>query len=173
MMGFRVVLIALLLASTTAVAQNPTYQMTTCADAVMLSAESATGSYPCEAVEMMDRIIRSTEQHKFCRSIIEASQPNEEQTAPHAVASAAADLAEAIHAPAIVAFTSSGTTAARIARKRPAVPILAITPNEMVARRLSLLWSQPSFGKCSHLQRNVLLSAPCRSQMAPISIGSS
>ena len=60
--------------------------------------------------------------------------------APHAVASAAADLAKAIHAPAIVAFTSSGTTAARIARKRPAVPILAITPDEMVARRLCLLW---------------------------------
>jgi pyruvate kinase len=114
------------------------------ADAVMLSAESATGNYPLEAVEMMDRIIRSTEQHKLYRSIIEASQPNEEQTAPHAVAAAAADLAKAIHAPAIVAFTSSGTTAARIARKRPAVPILAITPDEMVARRLCLLWGAHS-----------------------------
>ena len=114
------------------------------ADAVMLSAESATGRYPREAVEMMDRIIRSTEQHKLYRSIIEASQPNEEQTAPHAVAAAAADLAKAIHAPAIVAFTSSGTTAARIARKRPAVPILAITPDEMVARRLCLLWGAHS-----------------------------
>ena len=93
---------------------------------------------------MMDRIIRSTEQHKLYRSIIEASQPNEEQTAPHAVAAAAADLAKAIHAPAIVAFTSSGTTAARIARKRPAVPILAITPDEMVARRLCLLWGAHS-----------------------------
>ena len=114
------------------------------ADAVMLSAESATGNYPREAVEMMDRIIRSTEQHKLYRSIIEASQPNEEQTAPHAVAAAAADLAKAVHAPAIVAFTSSGTTAARIARKRPAVPILAITPDEMVARRLCLLWGAHS-----------------------------
>jgi pyruvate kinase len=114
------------------------------ADAVMLSAESATGSYPREAVEMMDRIIRSTEQYKLYRSIIEASQPNEEQTAPHAVAAAAADLAKAINAPAIVAFTSSGTTAARIARKRPAVPILAITPDEMVARRLCLLWGAHS-----------------------------
>ena len=89
------------------------------ADAVMLSAESAAGQYPREAVEMMDRIIRSTEQHKLYRSIIEASKPGEEQTAPHAVAAAAADLAEAIKAPAIIAFTSSGTTAARIARKRP------------------------------------------------------
>jgi pyruvate kinase len=114
------------------------------ADAVMLSAESATGSYPREAVEMMDRIIHSTEQHKLYRSIIEASQPGEEHTAPHAIAATAADLAAAIHAPAIVAFTSSGTTAARIARKRSAVPILAITPDEKVSRQLCLLWGAHS-----------------------------
>jgi pyruvate kinase len=114
------------------------------ADAVMLSAESATGHYPREAVEMMDRIIRSTEQHKLYRSIIEASKPGEEQTAPHAVAAAAADLAEVIQAPAIVAFTSSGTTAARIARKRPSVPILAMTPDQTVSRRLCLLWGAHS-----------------------------
>ena len=114
------------------------------ADAVMLSAESASGAYPAEAVEMMDRIIRSTEQHKLYRSIIDASAPGEEQTAPHAVAAAAADLAEVIHSSAIVAFTSSGTTAARIARKRPAVPILAITPHPAVSRRLALLWGAHS-----------------------------
>src|SRR3954468_11864803 len=114
------------------------------ADAVMLSAESATGRYPVDAVAMMDRIIRSTEQHKLYRSIIDATKPGEEQTAPHAVAAAAADLAEAIHAPAIVAFTSSGTTAARIARKRPAVAILALTPDERVSRRLCLLWGAHS-----------------------------
>ncbi|MCW2240117.1 pyruvate kinase [Azospirillum canadense] len=114
------------------------------ADAVMLSAESASGSYPVEAVEMMDRIIRSTEQHKLYRSIIDASAPGEEQTAPHAVAAAAAELAEVIHSTAIVAFTSSGTTAARIARKRPAVPILAITSDRAVSRRLSLLWGAHS-----------------------------
>ena len=114
------------------------------ADAVMLSAESASGAYPAEAVEMMDRIIRSTEQHKLYRSIIDASDPGEEQTAPHAVAAAGADLADVIHASAIVAFTSSGTTAARIARKRPAVPILAITPHGAVSRRLCLLWGAHS-----------------------------
>ena len=114
------------------------------ADAVMLSAESASGAYPAEAVEMMDRIIRSTEQHKLYRSIIDASDPGEEQTAPHAVAAAAADLADVIHASAIVAFTSSGTTAARIARRRPAVPILAITPHGAVSRRLCLLWGAHS-----------------------------
>jgi pyruvate kinase len=114
------------------------------ADAVMLSAESATGQYPREAVEMMDRIIRSTEQHKMYRSIIEATQPDEEQTPPHAVAAAAADLASAIRAAAIVAYTSSGTTAARIARKRPKVPILATTPSVEVSRRLCLLWGTHS-----------------------------
>jgi pyruvate kinase len=114
------------------------------ADAVMLSAESATGSYPREAVEMMSRIIESTERHKMYRSILDASQPGEEETAPHAVAAAAADLAAALHASAIVAFTSSGTTAARIARKRPKVSLLAITPNQLVARQLCLLWGAHS-----------------------------
>ena len=63
------------------------------ADAVMLSAESASGRYPVEAVAMMDRIIRKTEQHKLYRSILEASEPEVEDTPPHAVAAAAADLA--------------------------------------------------------------------------------
>jgi pyruvate kinase len=110
------------------------------ADAVMLSAESATGRYPVEAVDMMDRIIRSTEHHKLYQSIIAASHPGEEQTAPHAVATVAADLAQSIHSSAIVAFTLGGTTAARIARKRPPVPILAMTPNIDVARQLALMW---------------------------------
>lgn len=114
------------------------------ADAVMLSAESATGRYPREAVEMMDRIIRSTEQHKMYRSIIEATQPGEEQTPPHAIATAAADLASVIHAAAIVAYTSSGTTAARVARKRPSLPILTVTPSREVSRRLCLLWGAHS-----------------------------
>jgi pyruvate kinase len=114
------------------------------ADAVMLSAESATGQYPCEAVEMMDRIIRSTEQHKMYRSIIEAIQPQEEMTAPHAVAAAAADLASATDAAAIVAYTASGTTAARVARKRPRVPILATTTSPEVSRRLCLFWGTHS-----------------------------
>jgi pyruvate kinase len=114
------------------------------ADAVMLSAESATGQYPRETVEMMERIIKSTEQHKMYRSLIEATQPGEEQTAPHAVATAAADLASEIHSKAIVAYTSSGTTAARVARKRPSLPILAVTPSVETSRRLCLLWGAHS-----------------------------
>ncbi|WP_092227982.1 pyruvate kinase [Bradyrhizobium sp. Gha] len=114
------------------------------ADAVMLSAESAVGRYPREAVEMMDSIIRSTERHKMYRSIVDALRPEEEQTAPHAVAAAAAGLASAIHASAIVVYTSGGTTAARIARRRPDVPVLAVTPSMDTARRLCLLWGTHS-----------------------------
>ncbi|GLS42962.1 pyruvate kinase [Methylobacterium brachythecii] len=114
------------------------------ADAVMLSAESATGRYPVEAVGMMDRIIRSVEGHKLYHSLIAASEPGEEETPPHAVATATADLAEAVKAAAIVAYTASGTTAARVARKRPKAPILALTPNLATSRRLSLLWGAHS-----------------------------
>jgi pyruvate kinase len=114
------------------------------ADAVMLSAETASGKYPVEAVEMMNRIIATTERHKTYRSIVSALQPDVDSTPPHAVAAAAADLADAVKAAAIVAFTSSGTTAARIARKRPEVQILATTPNPQVARQLCLLWGAHS-----------------------------
>jgi pyruvate kinase len=114
------------------------------ADAVMLSAESASGQYPVEAVAMMDRIIRRTEQDKAYRPIVTALRSEIEESPPHAVASAAADLAQAIHAPCIVAYTSSGTTASRIARTRPDVAILAVTPDESVARRLCLLWGAHS-----------------------------
>jgi pyruvate kinase len=110
------------------------------ADAVMLSAESASGDWPVEAVAMMDRIISHTEQHKLYRSIIEALQPTPEDTTAHAVAAAAADVADAIGASAIVAYTASGTTALRAARKRPKVPILSLSASIATARRLALLW---------------------------------
>ena len=110
------------------------------ADAVMLSAESASGDWPIEAVSMMDRIITHTEDHKLYRSIIDALQPSPENTTPHAIAAAAADVADAIGAAAIVAFTASGTTAMRAARKRPKVPILSVSSQVGTARRLSLLW---------------------------------
>ncbi len=110
------------------------------ADAVMLSAESAAGQYPVEAVAMMDRIITRTEQHEAYASIIKALEPDIDPSAQHAVSAAAAFVAENINAKAIVAFTSSGTTAVRIARERPDVPVIGITPHVEVARRLSLLW---------------------------------
>lgn len=110
------------------------------ADAVMLSGESAVGEYPVEAVAVMDRIIRKTEAHKDYRSILTALEPYVEPTVQHAVSEAAADVASIIGAKVIVAFTSSGATAYRIARKRPTTPILAITPDERIVRRLVLTW---------------------------------
>lgn len=114
------------------------------ADAVMLSAESATGKYPRQAVEVMNRIICRTEQHSIYQSVVAASDPAIENTPAHAIAAAAASLAESIGSPAIVAFTSTGTTAARIARERSPVPILAITADGNVSRRLCLLWGAHS-----------------------------
>ncbi|WP_294534924.1 pyruvate kinase [uncultured Rhodoblastus sp.] len=128
------------------------------ADAVMLSAESATGDYPVETVRMMDNIIRATEGHKLYTSIIHATQPETEETPPHAVAAAAADVAGAIGAPVIVAFTSSGTTAARIARKRPMLPILAIAPSAAIARRLRLLWGVHSVHSAAALDYDEMIS---------------
>jgi pyruvate kinase len=114
------------------------------ADAVMLSAESASGQFPVESVAMMDRIISHTEGHKLYRSIIDALQPPPEDSVPHAVAAAAADVADQISAAAIVAFTASGTTALRVARKRPKVPIVSLSPEAGTARQLALLWGAHS-----------------------------
>ncbi|MCS3689367.1 pyruvate kinase [Bradyrhizobium elkanii] len=110
------------------------------ADAVMLSAESASGAYPIEAVAMMDRIIKSTEQHHLYRSLIDASRPDVENTPAHAVAAAGADIAATVGAKVIIGFTAGGATAARISRSRSPVPILALTPDERMARRLCLSW---------------------------------
>ncbi|MBY0530461.1 MAG: pyruvate kinase [Xanthobacteraceae bacterium] len=115
------------------------------ADAVMLSAESAAGLYPVEAVGMMDRIIGSTERHKLYATIVSAISDEEDQSPPHAIAAAAGELAEKIQAAVIVGFTSSGTTAVRVARKRPRVPIVAITPSLLVARQMALYWGAHSF----------------------------
>jgi len=114
------------------------------ADAVMLSQESAIGTYPVETVEMMDRIIWNTENHQAYRSIIDALEPVMDPSVHHAVSEAAADIANKIHAAAIVAFTSRGTTAYRIARKRPEVPILTVSTEPAIARRLTLLWGAHS-----------------------------
>ena len=91
---------------------------------------------------MMDRIIRSVEGHKFYHSIVAASDPGEEETPPQAVATETAVLARR-SAMAIVTYTSCGTSAARVARKRPESPILALTPNLATARRLCLLLGVP------------------------------
>jgi pyruvate kinase len=110
------------------------------ADAIMLSAESASGRYPTEAVATMNKIAEEVEQDTFYRQIINAQRPAPEATVADAIATAARDVAETLDLKAIVAWTSSGSTAFRIARERPEPPVLALTPNRDTARRVALVW---------------------------------
>ncbi len=110
------------------------------ADAVMLSAETAAGQYPFEAVAIMDRIIARVERDEAYRAIMETSHPEPERTAPDAITAAARQVAETIGAAAIVTYTTSGSTTLRAARERPVVPILCLTESTATARRLVLAW---------------------------------
>jgi len=110
------------------------------ADAVMLSAESASGQFPVEAVEMMDRIIARVEQDPLYRRIMAADHYDPEATAQDAITAAANQVAHTIGAAAIVTFTTTGSTTLRAARERPEVPILCLTPRVATARRLCLCW---------------------------------
>jgi pyruvate kinase len=110
------------------------------ADAVMLSAETAAGQFPFEAVNMMDRIVARVEQDPGWRAIIEASRPEPEHSAADAIVAAARQVAHTIGAKAICAFTASGSTALRSARERPEAPILGMTPSQETARRLAVVW---------------------------------
>jgi pyruvate kinase len=110
------------------------------ADAVMLSAESAAGLYPVEAVAMMSRIAEAIEADPNYPVIIAAQRNDPEHTGADAIAAAARQIAETIDLKAIVAWTLSGSTAFRISRERPQTPILVMTPNLSTARRLTLLW---------------------------------
>ena len=110
------------------------------ADAVMLSAESASGQYPREAVATMNRIAEAVESEGLYPSIIEAQRAQPEATGADAIAEATRDVAETLGLKVIAAWTASGATGLRIARERPRSAILALTPHEEVARRLALVW---------------------------------
>ena len=110
------------------------------ADAVMLSAESAAGQYPCEAVQMMDRIANTVERDPSYQARIHFTQTRLEPTTADALAGSARQIASTISATAMVCYTSSGSTARRIARERPPVPLLAMSASLHTSRRLGLLW---------------------------------
>src|SRR5258708_11156979 len=105
------------------------------ADAVMLSAESASGQYPVEAVEMMDRIIARVEQDPLYRRIMSADHYEPESTAQDAISAAANQVARTIRAAAIVTFTTTGSTTLRAARELPEEPIMSLTPPLATALR--------------------------------------
>lgn len=107
-------------------------------DAVMLSAETATGQYPVEAVEIMDRICISTENDETYMQILSDDHPDSERSGSDAITIAAYYVAKDISAACIANYTTSGSTALRTARQRPDVPILCLTQVHEVARRLCL-----------------------------------
>ena len=110
------------------------------ADAIMLSAESAAGQYPVEAVATMNRIAEEVERDPNYRSILQAQRIEPEATGADAIADASRQIAETLDLSAIVCWTASGSTALRVARERPRSPIVAISPNVATGRRLSLIW---------------------------------
>ena len=109
------------------------------ADAVMLSAESAAGQYPYEAVNMMDRIVERVERDPGWRALMDSSRPVPERTAAAAIAAASRQVAQTVGAAAIAAFTLGGSTALRVARERPDCPVLGLTTSLQTARRLAVV----------------------------------
>ena len=110
------------------------------ADAVMLSAETASGAWPVEAVTIMHRIAMQVEADPGYAARVHFTQVRPDATTADALAQACAAIAETVAVAGIIVFTGSGSTARRVARERPAVPMLVLTPSLKAARRIGLLW---------------------------------
>jgi pyruvate kinase len=110
------------------------------ADAVMLSAESASGSYPIEAVAMMNRIAEEVENDPVYRPLIDGQRATPEMTGADAIAASAHQITDTLKLSCICAWTFNGSTAFRLARERPNSTVLALTPNRATARQLTLVW---------------------------------
>lgn len=110
------------------------------ADAVMLSAESAAGDYPMEAVSTMDKIAIQVEQDPNYQNIIHAQRTEPEATGADAISAAARQIAETLKLAAVVCYTTSGATGLRAARERPNSPLIVLSPVVNTARRLALAW---------------------------------
>ncbi len=110
------------------------------ADAIMLSAESAAGAWPVESVAMMNSIAEAVERDPMHGERVHFTITRPDPTTADALAEAAKTIAQTVSAAAIICFTASGSTARRVARERPSVPLLVLTPKIETARRLGLLW---------------------------------
>jgi pyruvate kinase len=110
------------------------------ADAVMLSAESAVGSYPVEAVSTMNNVAIEVESDPTYQSVVDASRGGPKQSVADGIVSAAREIAETANIKVICCYSQSGTTALLVARERPHVPIIAMTSRERTAQRLCLTW---------------------------------
>ena len=109
-------------------------------DAVMLSAESAAGQFPVEAVATMNRIAEEVEADPLYRNILNAQRAAPEPTGADAIADAARHIADTLDLAAVICWTSSGSTAMRMARERPRPPVVALSPNMSTGRRLAVVW---------------------------------
>jgi pyruvate kinase len=132
------------------------------ADAVMLSAESAAGQYPVEAVSRMNRIAEEVESDPTYRAIITAQRTPPESTGADAIADAARQIAETLELSAIICWTGSGSTGLRVARERPKSPIIALSPNIATGRRLSLVWGVHGVITEDALNMSDVVSRACR-----------
>lgn len=132
------------------------------ADAVMLSAESAAGAYPVEAVAMMDKIATRVEQDPVYPGIINAQRSEPEATGADAISAAARQIAETLKLSAIITYTGTGTTGLRAARERPQVPIVALSPIVATARRLSLVWGTHCVVTPDALDLDDMVDRACR-----------
>ena len=132
-------------------------------DAIMLSAESAAGDYPVEAVTTMNNVAVEVESDPTYTEIMEASRVAKRATVADGIVAAAREIAETTDIKAICCFTSSGTTALLTARERPRVPIIAMTNSVRTARRLALTWGTECVitGELERFKQAVGQRGPC------------
>ena len=132
------------------------------ADAVMLSAESAAGQYPVEAVATMNRIAEEVEGEAIYRNLIAAQRTLPEPTGADAIADAARHIADTLDLAAVICWTSSGSTGLRMARERPRPPIVALSPNLSTGRRLSVVWGVHSVVTEDARDQDDMVDRACR-----------
>ncbi|SFU92988.1 pyruvate kinase [Pseudoduganella namucuonensis] len=135
------------------------------ADAVMLSAESASGQYPVQAVSIMNRIICEVERDPLYPALIEAQREAPLPNKGDAISAALRDVTKIIGVVATVAYTTSGHSSLRTARERPLAPIVSITPNRDVARRLALAWGVHSTVSADVHSVDEMVAAACRTAL--------
>jgi len=135
------------------------------ADAVMLSAESASGQFPLEAVEIMDRIIREVEQDEHYRTLTDAQHAEPRPTAADAISHSLRETAHIVSAKATVIYTHSGSSSIRASRERPEVPILSLTPKLSTARRLALVWGVHSVLTNETTDINTMTDLACKTAL--------
>ncbi len=135
------------------------------ADAVMLSAESASGAYPLVAVQIMDRIITEVERDPLYKNMISAQHETPQNNKGDAICAALREVTQIVGAVATVTYTSSGHTSLRAARERPMAPILSITPKQATARRLALVWGVHSTVSDMVQDENMLVATACHTAL--------